>query len=367
RRTEKRELRGEELRLLYVATTRARDHLILVGTANSEAADVFWPVAMDLRIGTSEVLSARSHLGWLLRWMPSVTSSENWKDDRTGENDLLRWKIYDENDVVFTNPDAGDSPTANSTAEPRPGADEIESLKSRLNWSYSFQEATERAAKTSVSVLRRQADEEAEQMFQVPSSKFQVERARGTRGLSAAEVGTAHHTFLEHFNMASGVEESGLQAEAERLKSLGVLTIEQSDALDFEALARFWNSEVGRLIRRHATSVKRELEFTARFGTGELDQLIRPEEEIEAAKLAGSDFVVVQGVADLVVILDEEIWLLDFKTDQISGDGVHEKVGRYSVQLRLYALALSRIHRRPVKKCWLHFLSVGRTEAVDVS
>ncbi|NOS71493.1 MAG: UvrD-helicase domain-containing protein, partial [Verrucomicrobia bacterium] len=91
RRTEKRELRGEELRLLYVATTRARDHLILVGTANSKAADVFWPVAMDLRIGTSEALSARSHLGWLLRWMPSVTSSENWKDDRTGENDLLRW------------------------------------------------------------------------------------------------------------------------------------------------------------------------------------------------------------------------------------------------------------------------------------
>ena len=74
-----------------------------------------------------------------------------------------------------------------------------------------------------------------------------------------------------------------------------------------------------------------------------------------------NEFVVVQGVADLVVLLPKEIWLVDFKTDQIRADELPEKARLYKPQLKLYARALTKIYSRPVTHGWLHFLSARRT------
>jgi ATP-dependent exoDNAse (exonuclease V) beta subunit len=69
----------------------------------------------------------------------------------------------------------------------------------------------------------------------------------------------------------------------------------------------------------------------------------------------------VQGVADLAVLLPEEIWLLDFKTDRVRANELAEKAKIYEPQLKLYAGALGRIYSRPVTHGWLHFLSARRT------
>jgi ATP-dependent helicase/nuclease subunit A len=76
---------------------------------------------------------------------------------------------------------------------------------------------------------------------------------------------------------------------------------------------------------------------------------------------------VVQGAADLAVILPEEIWLVDFKTDRMSAADVATKVKLYEPQLRIYAMALSRIYRRPVTRAHLHFLSLRRSEKVSLA
>jgi ATP-dependent exoDNAse (exonuclease V) beta subunit len=80
------------------------------------------------------------------------------------------------------------------------------------------------------------------------------------------------------------------------------------------------------------------------------------------ATLAG-EFVVVQGVADLVVLLPAEIWLVDFKTDHFGLTELPEKTRLYAPQLKLYAAALSRIYRRPAHESWLHFLTLHRSVA----
>ena len=80
-----------------------------------------------------------------------------------------------------------------------------------------------------------------------------------------------------------------------------------------------------------------------------------------------SDFVVVQGIMDLAVLLPGEIWLLDYKTDRVSGAQLEEKVKAYQPQLALYALALSRIYNRPVTRCWLYFLAAGKSVLVPVA
>ncbi len=76
------------------------------------------------------------------------------------------------------------------------------------------------------------------------------------------------------------------------------------------------------------------------------------------------EFVIVQGVADLVVLQPREIWLVDFKTDEVAAGALAGKVTLYAPQLRLYAAALEKIFARKVTLRALHFLAAGRTEEV---
>jgi ATP-dependent exoDNAse (exonuclease V) beta subunit len=74
----------------------------------------------------------------------------------------------------------------------------------------------------------------------------------------------------------------------------------------------------------------------------------------------------VQGVADLVVLLPEEIWLADFKTDEVRPAELPEKTRLYAPQLKLYAQALEKIYARPVTACWMHFLPARKTVDMEV-
>ena len=66
------------------------------------------------------------------------------------------------------------------------------------------------------------------------------------------------------------------------------------------------------------------------------------------------------------MLLPEEIWLVDFKTDEVRADGLAGKLKIYGPQLRLYANALTKIYSRPVTNCWLHFLSAQKTVGVKI-
>jgi len=101
------------------------------------------------------------------------------------------------------------------------------------------------------------------------------------------------------------------------------------------------------------------LPFTARFAPDELRNAADAK-----SHFLEDEFVVVQGVADLAVLLPKEIWLVDFKTDQFAVAELAEKVKLYEPQLRLYAQALERIYGRKVSKALLHFLAVRKTVEV---
>jgi ATP-dependent exoDNAse (exonuclease V) beta subunit len=73
----------------------------------------------------------------------------------------------------------------------------------------------------------------------------------------------------------------------------------------------------------------------------------------------------VQGVADLVVLLPQEIWIVDFKTDAADAGDLPEKTKSYAPQLKLYSRALGKIYARPATHCWLHFLFARETVAVN--
>jgi ATP-dependent helicase/nuclease subunit A len=137
-----------------------------------------------------------------------------------------------------------------------------------------------------------------------------------------------------------------------------ILSKEELACLDFKKLTAFWQSAVAREILSQSKFIRRELPFTARFGAAEFQDI-----DAQFAPPNG-EFVIVQGVVDLAVITQKEIWILDFKTDAVKESDVDEKVTQYLSQLLLYARALERIYNRPVTKRWLHFLAAAKTVSV---
>jgi len=178
---------------------------------------------------------------------------------------------------------------------------------------------------------------------------------------SAAEIGRAHHAFLQlvSLNQTGSVEQ--LKSEMRRLEQEQALAAEEVALIDINALATFWSSDLGERIRLQAPYVQRELPFTTRFSPQEL-ALITGE---PAEPHLRDEFVIVQGVADLVVIAPENIWLVDFKTDALEASEVPARAALYEPQMKFYARALAQIYSRPVTECWLYFLGASQARAVS--
>jgi ATP-dependent helicase/nuclease subunit A len=351
KRREQRELLGEEMRLLYVAMTRARDTLVLTAFDKTKAADERWHLGTSV-LDDYAIARSRSYFDWLRRWLAGNTSDAHWADERTGRTAWLQWTVAPEDELV-TPPGSG------GAAKPLPSKDaadrafDIDELRARLTWQYPFLPATREPAKSNVSVLRRraaEADEDTRQWF-APRR-----RSRRAGTLSAAEVGSAHHLFLQHLDIAQTGSVLELRNQANQFVAGGLLRAEEAAALDYDALLGFWLSEFGRRIIAQQRLVHRELPFTSRFRISELRSLGFPALEMDA-----QEFVVIQGVVDLAVISDTAIEVLDFKTDRIRPGEEEEKRAIYEPQIKLYAAALEGIYRRRVHKATLHFLATGQT------
>jgi ATP-dependent helicase/nuclease subunit A len=351
KRRETRELLGEEMRLLYVAMTRARDTLLLTAFDKSTLAGARWHADGAMTFDDREMTRDTSYFAWLRRWLSTVTSDENWIDERSGTTALLRWELHPEDASEFAR-----TIVKGVQAEIKNKVDEVfdlEPLRRRLTWQYVFAPVTKEPAKTNVSLLRRRAaDEEARQLFRP--------RRRASTQLSAADIGSAHHLFLQYVDLARAESLVDLRNEAERLIKQQLISSAQAAALDFEALLRFWQSTEGRKVRAQPSFVHRELPFTARFTLQQLAELGL------STSAAPDEFVIVQGVVDLAVLRDESISIFDFKTDAFPRAHLESKVREYEPQLRLYASALSRIYGRKVEELALHFLALGETWPISV-
>ncbi len=361
-RRQRRELRGEELRLLYVALTRARDTLVLFATLTEKRWETLW--SQPEPVTPQKIAEANSFADWLGLWFANHANTGSTR----AETPPLRWRLVDDAELGgdSTCSSQGDAAQTAENLEPPNGVGQLdeaaaEKIRAVLSWEYPRQAATKQKAKASVTELRRAAaepDDEAEPVFTQP--KFAAKNRKSevrSRKLGAAEAGTAHHKFLQHV----ALENTGnLAAEAARLVRENYLSAEECAVLDLGALEAFWNSPLGKKIQAKAADVRRELPFTARFSPAEIAEITGR----KAAAGLEDEFVVVQGVADLVVLRPDEIWLVDFKTDEVRADDLAGKIKAYAPQLKLYAAALEKIFARRVTLRALHFLAARRTENI---
>ena len=221
---QKRESRGEELRLLYVAMTRARDTLVLSASLTAKKWETVWnqpaPVTPELIAG------AGNFADWVGLWFAHHTAGKP-TDATAGHTAELSWHLVQESEW-------GDQPgnpaAVSANASPELPSDRFDlqepaaaiKIQEVLGWEYPHIAATMRPAKVSVTELRRASeapDDEAISMFAKPAILIGTrESARtppnGHRKLSSAEIGAAHHKFMQYVGLA---KTNDLVVEAERL------------------------------------------------------------------------------------------------------------------------------------------------------
>ncbi len=358
-RRQRREALGEQVRLLYVACTRAVERLLLVGRTTAKRLAEWTgnvPIPSD-----RDISRAGEPLAWLGPCLGALTGDPDWAGSRAGTGRRLNWCIH------------GAPPVRDASALPVSGAGSaldaeaispavVEALHAKLGHAYPWTGATREPGKAAVTALRRRWAEEREDDARQEAAPV-VPEHQGLRSSSpdAVERGLAHHLFCELFDLNQPGTLDSVRSEAGRMRAEGWFGDEELGLLDLEALAELWGSDVGGQIRRAGDRVQRELPFTARLRPSDAVRIGHATAEVG---MSDDDFQVIQGVIDLAVFHPEEIWLVDFKTDRVSVDEVEARAAEYRVQLELYAHALTAIHRRPVTRRWLYFLTPRRWVAV---
>lgn len=348
----KTESLSEEIRLLYVAMTRAMAKLIMVGSvADLEKEKKRWEkpcTVSNLKKGRQG--SGVSYLDWLMMACYRPGAAQN------SVSPALKIKIEEET-------------TRDAVAQERPvrqpelSAKQFQEIKRRLAWHYPAPaaQAPSKLSVTEIERLRGQQDP-AEGPIEIPERitrpAFMAEA--GSRHWLPSELGTGIHTLLQRIDLdkvrACGGDAAKIaavvRAEATRLAELDILEAELVKALDLRPVVWLLGSPVGSRLLRAGTR-KRELPFN--FAV--------PGQRINPAY--GKETVLLQGMIDCCFIEDDQWILLDYKTDRWHSQAGRDRlIARYQVQIDVYARALAAITGRPVAEKYLLFIAMN--EAVKL-
>lgn len=342
-----RQSMSEELRVLYVAMTRAKEKLILVTTlkdAEKTLAKLAAGLTKDEKLPEYTVRGASSLSDWLLSCALRHPDGMILRDRAMADEELvLRVPEYTPWDIRVLRPDApGAVLEKEEEKQPRPDAALFSRLQKALDWQYPFAQLADVPAKVSASgFAEEQAGEDHTGTLSRPAFLSH-------QGMTPAERGTALHTYMQFARYEEACIDP--EKERERLVADGFLTREQGDAVELARVSRFFAGALGKRILS-SKNVMRETRFMAELPARE----VKPELTGEM----GEEPVVLQGVVDCVFEENGGLVLVDYKTDRIREP--EELWRRYEVQLKLYARAVSDMTGLPVKECLLYSFYLNRS------
>ncbi len=351
-----REMKAEELRLLYVAMTRAREKLILVDTVRS------WPstrkkLAPDAVCPVEpEALDALNSVGeWVL--LPVLTRPEAGALREGAAIELCfdsgpDWDIRLVDGAVFQEVPRSRTAAEAEQTEERPFPLSREEVTERLRWTYPWTALADLPSKVTATQLkgRYQDEEAAEDSGQRPLRPMAFDRPRFAveeRGLTPAQQGTALHLAMELIDLRETETAEQVEGELLRLIDQGSLTEQQGEAVNAGAIARFYASELGRQARR-ADDLRREFKFS-----------ILTEAKSYYPEAGDGEQVLLQGVVDCCFTGPDGLTVVDFKTDRVKPGQERQRAEEYRSQLEVYTKALEEILGTPVARKALWFFATG--------
>lgn len=336
---------SEEMRLLYVAMTRAKERLVITGTVRDIGKTVSTLTATATVPLAPELLrAAQSPLHWLLQ------SALLDRDERF----LRRTYVHLHPDgAADTQPEAA---AAAAPAEADPAL--LAQLARTLTFRYAHAQAIDLPSKVTATELKRlEAEDTPPEDTGAPllkgAPRTQAFRrpdfSARERRLTATERGTATHRTLQYLRFAGARTPEGIAAQVQALAARGQLTAREAQAVNTASLLQLMRTPLGAALAaaEAAGTLRREFRFS----------LLCPAETFFPG--ADAEQVLLQGVVDAWFETPDGLVIVDYKTDRIRPDAVPERTAYYAAQLRAYAGAMARITGRPVCRRTLYFLHCG--------
>ncbi|WP_243291423.1 helicase-exonuclease AddAB subunit AddA [Bacillus sp. FJAT-47783] len=367
------EMLSEELRVLYVALTRAKEKLMLIGTVKeAEKSFAEWRQMIshsDWLLPDFERSKAKCYLDWigpaLIRHKDAHILRE---EDMKMEHDIYSYQAKFQIELIHDSHFHDHVREETDQLEEKMNAimnrevvtvesEWKEKVTSRLEWQYPFQAATTHRSKQSVSDIKRSQtlnkDEYSDNtVFQSSPYLFNRPTFLQEKSLSKAEIGTAMHTVMQHMTFNEGVTKQSIEFLIEDLVKREILTDVQAKSIQVDQILAFLESDIGNRLKR-AINIEREVPFSFAMRANEIY-----EKEINGLE---GEAVLVQGIIDCLFEDEKGLVLLDYKTDTIRGrfSTVEEAIptlqNRYRVQIDLYARAIEKITKKQLAEKYLYF------------
>ena len=339
-----RENLGEELRVLYVALTRAKEKLIMTGGL-PQAGEVLEqyreeqaPGGKILPLPYYVLSGARTYLDWILPLIPRIT-----------EEVPLEVTVTDCLDAVAADTVEQQAESLARDILEHWNTEHIyhkalrERLPEQLEYTYPYGQEQKLKLKFTVSELKKRAylsEESGEELYEEPEIvPLLPEFLKESAELTGASRGSAYHKLLELLDFSQDYDADTLEKEITNLQGEGKLSDEMAECIRIPDILAFLHCESG--LRMHKAARNHLLKKEQPFVLGVDAREIYPDEATE-------ETILVQGIIDVYFEEDGELVVLDYKTDKVKT--ARELQEKYHAQLDYYAQALEQLLGKKVKE-----------------
>ena len=377
------EMLSEEMRVLYVAFTRAKEKLIITGAVNDVEKNLQkWAsnsqkVTKNNKLDKYNLLKSASFLDWIM----SVAIAH--KDARrilpfdyeiVEKEDESEWnfKIHKREDYTLSNEDEEEINLADVLREELTSSREVdysEIVRNRLDFKYPYQKSVEKSGSISVTEIKRLWNLEREDNLEIDineiessrnNKKTEIKRPKFIQEnkdekLSPTHRGSVVHLVMQIINMdrVSTIDE--IKNQIEEFVQKEIITQKEADVVNPFKIYKFFKSELGTRMK-NADFVGREKAFYTEIN---MKNLFAKE---------GIDYdesIMLRGIIDAYFEENGEIVLLDYKTDFVNEENREEVVDRYRKQLEIYAKVIEEITDKKVKEQYIYLFGVDESVRID--
>lgn len=365
---------SEEMRILYVALTRAKEKLILTGAVKDIPGTLNkWGKNLDgdNPVSQYDILKAKNYLDWI---MPSVLKHKDFKEIRKAYNiDVLsqsnhdsKWSLdtWGREDVIVEEKEEETNIESllKEMEEKSVEADYREKISEKLNYAYPYEESVKVSASISVSEIKKmQSIHEEDYSKPMYEEKITLKRPlfiqedEAKNKISPQERGIIVHLVMEVLDLNKINTLDEIKVQIKDLIKREIISEKQSLVINPFKIYKFFKSNIGkRALSSHF--IKREQSIYSQI---KMNDIYLNNEDIQNNRATyEEESLMLRGIIDLYFEEDDEIVIVDYKTDYIDEDNKQEVIDRYRKQLDLYAEALYKLTGKTVKDKYLYLFNI---------
>ena len=362
---------SEEMRILYVALTRAKEKLIITGSSSNLQKDIDACYKAGVKgfnkVIPSELLKQKSYLKWI---MTALIKHKDGDILRQGKNefveisdDLSSWKINFHKKSDFGTENVEDSIEKKNISILSLNYSNFEvdeEIRKRLEFRYKYRDVCSVPSNISVSDIKKAEEEifepQAENLFSEEKNRKKPKFIMEEKGLSKAEKGTAMHFVMQKLDLNKVNLLNEIKEQIKNMFEKGLITKDEEESINIFKIYKFFKSNLGkRLLKAYKENkqVFRELPFITEIPVKRIDKDL-------IDKIFNNEKLRLQGIIDCFFEEDDGIVLLDYKTDYVENGKEKEILDKYKVQIDLYTETLERVIGKKVKERYLYLFGIDK-------